>query len=350
MSVLPALGGLDRDELVRLLAKTGEPAYRADQVLQWFYGRRALSFDEMSNLPSSLRARLAGQVRLFSTRVAETRTDLDGTVKLVVALADGHSIESVMIPEGARRTGCLSTQVGCPVRCRFCASGAHGLERNLDAAEIVEQALHLVSTLPADEHLTHLVFMGIGEGLLNLQSLVKAIRILNAPWGVHLGARRMTVSTVGIPGAVSALARVGLQVNLAISLHAPNDGLRARLIPYKGLARVDDLIDAAEDFYLATGREATFEYVLLAGLNDSPELARELARKIKPCHATVNLIPYNEVEGAPFSTPSAEAVKTFRRTLEEGKVHVTMRRRHGTPIAGACGQLRLDVLKRHTDG
>ena len=350
MSVHSAFGGLDRDELVRVLASMGEPAYRAEQVLQWFYVRRALTFDEMSNLPASLRTRLAGAVQLFSTRVAETSTDVDGTVKLVVTLADGHTIESVMIPEGARRTGCLSTQVGCPVGCRFCASGARGLERNLDAAEIVEQALHLARTLPADEHLTHLVFMGIGEGLLNLASLVKAIRILNAPWAAHLGARRMTVSTVGIPGAIASLANVGLQVNLAISLHAPNDALRARLIPYKSLARVDDLLDAAEDYYLATGREATFEYVLLAGVNDSPELARELARKIKPCHAMVNLIPYNEVEGVPFHTPSAEAVKTFRRLLEEGKVHVTMRRRHGVSVGGACGQLRLDALKRHTHG
>jgi 23S rRNA (adenine2503-C2)-methyltransferase len=350
MSTHAALGGLDRDELVRLLAKMGEPAYRADQVLQWFYGRRALTFDEMSNLPSSLRTRLAGAMQLFSSRVIETRTDVDGTVKLALALADGHTIESVMIPEAARRTGCLSTQVGCPVGCRFCASGARGFERNLDAAEIVEQALHLARTLPADEHLTHVVFMGIGEGLLNVKSLVRAVRILNAPWAAHLGARRMTVSTVGIPGAILALAEVGLQVNLAVSLHAPSDELRARLIPYKSLARVDDLIDAAEDYYLATGREATFEYVMLAGVNDSPELARELARKIKPCHATVNLIPYNEVEGVPFRTPTPEAVKTFRRVLEEGKVHVTMRRRHGASVAGACGQLRLDALKRQTHG
>jgi len=350
MSVLVPLGGLDRDELVARLSKLGEPAYRADQLLQWFCRRRALSFDGMSNLPAALRKRLAGMLRLFSTELAETRTDVDGTVKLVLALADGHTIESVMIPEGARRTGCLSTQVGCPVRCRFCASGARGLERNLDTAEIVEQALHLARTLPADEHLTHIVFMGIGEGLLNLKSLVKAIRILNAPWATHLGARRMTVSTVGIPGTISALAEIGLQVNLAISLHAPNDALRARLIPYKNLARVDDLIDAAEDFYLATGREVTFEYVMLSGVNDSPQLADELARKIKPCHATVNLIPYNEVEGAGYQTASSDAVKAFRRVLEAKEVRVTSRRRHGTGVRAACGQLRLDAWKRHPHG
>ncbi len=342
MTERAALAGLERDELAELLSGLKEPAYRADQVLDCFYKRRAESFDAMTNLPSALRDKLGRALRLSTSEVADVREDSDGTTKYVVRLADGHTIETVLIPEGPRRTACLSAQVGCPVGCLFCASGARGVARNLEAAEIVEQALHVARRLDRDDRLTHLVFMGVGEPLLNLPRLMKAIRILNAPWGLGIGARRMTVSTVGIPGTIDRLIQSGLQINLAISLHAPTDELRAKLIPHKSLMRVEDLMNAAEDYYELTGREATFEYVLLAGVNDSPDDSKALAKKIKACHATVNLIPYNEVEGSPFKSPARKAVGDFRSALEARGIKVTQRKRHGSGVHAACGQLRLD--------
>jgi 23S rRNA (adenine2503-C2)-methyltransferase len=319
-------------------------------VLDWFYRHGARSFDAMSNLPAALRKRLAEVLCLFATTVLEERADRDKTVKLVVALQDAHTVESVVIPEAARRTACLSTQVGCPVGCLFCASGSRGLVRNLETHEIVEQALHLAHALPAAGRLTHVVFMGIGEGLLNFERLARAIRILNAPWGMGVAARRQTVSTVGIPGTIPRLASLGLQVNLAISLHAPDDELRRRLIPHRNLLKVEEAIDEAEDYFLATGREVTFEYVLLAGVNDSTEQAGLLAKKIKPCHAHVNLIPYNEVVGGKFLRPSSDDVKAFRRVLAERGVSVTQRRGRGRGAGAACGQLRLDAAKKEGHG
>lgn len=345
MNDLRPLAQLDLHELVEIVIALGEPQYRAEQIMDWFYTKRAGWFDEMTNLPAGLRGKLAETFATFTTVVTHTEQADDATVKLVVSLSDGHRIESVMIPVHKRRTGCISTQVGCPVGCVFCASGTRGCERNLEVAEIVEQVLHLVHALPAGEHLTHLVFMGIGEGLLNFDRLTQAIRILNAPWGLHIGARRMTVSTVGIPGTISKLAQFPLQVNLAISLHAPTDEIRRRLVPYANLLSVDGLMDEAEDFYQATGREVTFEYVLLAGINDSPELAEHLAKRAKPCHATVNLIPYNEVSGTGFSAPSAAMVTAFRGILRNRGVRVTARRTRGTGVDAACGQLRLDAVE-----
>ena len=344
MTERTALAGLDRDEVAGVLAGLKEPAYRADQILEWFYKRRAESFDVMTNLPAALRDKLAGALTLSSSTIADTLADADGTTKYVVRLADGHTIETVLIAERPRRTACLSSQVGCPVGCLFCASGARGVARNLDAAEIVEQALHVTRRLDRDDRLTHLVFMGVGEPFLNFPRLMKAIRILNAPWGLHLGARRMTVSTVGIPGTIDKLIQSGLQVNLAISLHAPTDEVRAKLIPYKSLMRVEDLMNAAEDYYELTGRETTFEYVLIADVNDSLDDVKALAKKIKACHATVNLIPYNEVEGSPWKAPSKKAVGDFRNGLIARGINVTLRKRHGAGVHAACGQLRLDAM------
>ncbi len=339
-----ALAGLERDEVTAVFKGLKQPEYRADQVLEWYYKRRADSFDVMTNLPAALRRDLDGALRLYASEVSDVREDADGTTKYVVRLADRHTIETVLIPQRPRLTACLSTQVGCPVGCAFCASGARGVARNLETSEIVEQALHVTRRLDKDDRLTHLVFMGIGEAFLNLPRLMKAIRILNAPWGLHVGARRMTVSTIGIPGTLDALIASGLQVNLAISLHAPTDELRRKLIPYKRLMTVEDLMNAAEDYYELTGREATFEYVLLAGVNDTPEIAKVLAKAVKSCHATVNLIPYNEVEGSRFRTPTMKAIKEFRFALESRGVNVTLRRRHGTGVHAACGQLRLDAM------
>ncbi len=342
MSTPIALAGLERDEVLQALAPLGQPAYRADQVLEWYYKRRADSFNLMTNIPGALREKLPDFIALSSSEVADAREDADGTTKLAIRLHDGHTVETVLIPERPRLTACLSTQVGCPVGCAFCASGARGVERNLETAEIVEQAMHVERRLDRDDRITHIVFMGIGEGLLNLPRLLKAVHILNAPWGLNIGARRMTVSTVGIPGTVEKLIASGLQISLAISLHAPTDELRAKLIRHKTLMSVEDLMNAAEDYYEYTGREPTFEYVLLAGVNDSADMAKALAKRLKSVHATVNLIPYNEVEGSGFKRPSMNIVKDFRRALETRGVNVTLRRRHGEGVRAACGQLRLD--------
>jgi 23S rRNA (adenine2503-C2)-methyltransferase len=304
----------------------------------------------MTNLSTDLRRRLADELTLFTTDVAEEDRADDDTVKLVLRLADGHTIEAVMIPDRKRRTGCLSTQVGCPVGCQFCASGAAGLARNLSAAEIVEEALHLERVLAEGERLTHLVFMGIGEALLNFDNVARAIETLNAPWGLNIGARRMTVSTVGVRGTIGQLASLGLQVNLAISLHAPDDALRARLIPYGPLMSVRELVEAAADYREATGRDVTFEYVLLAGVNDTAEQAEALAKVAKSCHAAVNLIPYNQVAGGRFKRPARQVVSRFQNTLNHRRVIATVRRSRGSVRASACGQLRLDALKKEADG
>jgi 23S rRNA (adenine2503-C2)-methyltransferase len=346
MSGPRALAGLEREELVALLAELDAPAWRADQILSWFYARRVDSFDAMTNIPAALRAKLPERLALFTSGAEETVADPDGTTKLGIRLADAHTIEAVMIPEDTRRTGCVSTQVGCPIGCLFCASGAKGFARNLETHEIVEQVVHLERLLAAKGRLTHLVFMGIGEGMLNLPRLIKAIRVVNAPWGLNIGARRMTVSTVGVPNTIGKLARSGIQVNLAVSLHAPTDALRAKLIPRKTILKVDELIDEAEDYYEATGREVTYEYVLLAGMNDSFEIAEELAEKIKPCHASVNLIPYNETPGSAFRRPGPDAVKHFHTVLKRAGVPATVRRRRGSRVHAACGQLRLDMSGR----
>ena len=345
-----SIAGLDRDDLVAMLKDAGAKSYRADQVLEWLYRRGARSFDEMTNLPVSLREKLAAGLPLFSTRVASDESSRDGTRKFLVELADGHSIETVMIPKSNWRTVCVSTQVGCPVGCVFCASGSAGLVRNLGTGEIVEQLLHASHGLSDEESLSHVVFMGVGEGLLNFDALAKAIGIINAPWGMNIGARRMTVSTVGIRNTIEKLAELGLQVNLAVSLHAPNNKLRGQFIRHGQLLGVDELVSEAEDYFLATGRETTYEYVLLGGVNDSPELAEELAGKIKLSHASVNLIVYNEVEGAGFTSPTDEAVKLFRQTLERRGINVTTRARRGRDVEAACGQLRADALKRDDNG
>lgn len=350
MTALESIAGLDRDELVAMLKNAGAKSYRADQVFEWLYRRGATSFDEMANLPRSLREKLAGGLPLFSTKVASEDTSRDGTRKLLVELADGHSIETVMIPRSNRRTVCVSMQVGCPVRCVFCASGSAGLVRNLSTGEIVEQVLHASHGLGDEESLSHVVFMGVGEGLLNFDAFAKAISIINAPWGMNIGARRMTVSTVGMRNTIEKLAGLGLQVNLAVSLHAPNNKLRSQLIPHGQLLGVDELISQAEDYFLATGRETTYEYVLLGGVNDSPELAEELAKRIKLCHASVNLIGYNEVEGAGFISSTDEAEKLFRQTLERRGINVTTRARRGRDVEAACGQLRADALKKDDNG
>jgi 23S rRNA (adenine2503-C2)-methyltransferase len=330
--------GATREEVHAFFDGLGEPAYRADQVLRWAYAAGASSFEAMSNLPNALRAALNERCTLYTTSVAEARDSCDGTRKLLVALCDGEAVETVVIPEGRRRTACISTQVGCAVRCAFCASGLCGWVRNLSAGEIVEQALHARREARSQGGLTNVVVMGIGEPLANYDALVRALRILAAPWGMALSPRRITVSTVGLPSRIRRLAGEGLDVNLAVSLHAADDLTRRRLIPRARPLR--EVVCAARHYLRTTGREVTFEYVVIKDVNDSPTDARGLAELVGKEDILVNLLAVNRVAGLPWEKPPEGRVERFMAELRRRGVRVQQRRRRGADIEGACGQLR----------
>jgi len=321
------------------LQDLGEPAYRVKQIYEWVYRRGAVMFDQMTNLPTSLRTRLGERFSIYESEVVAHRRSMDETEKLLLRWSDGATTECVLIPDGERRTACISTQVGCPVGCVFCASGLDGLARNLTVGQIVEQAMR-VAALCGDQRLSNVVFMGLGEPLYNYQATVAAVRALNADWGMNIAARKMTISTVGLPKQMMKLADEGLQVTLALSLHAPNDALRGGIIPWAESITIDALVDAANYYFQRTGREVTLEYILLGGLNDQPGHARELAAVAKRMRSNVNLIRYNPVEGLPFGRPSSEAAAGFQRILRDQGVNVHVRKSRGLDIDGACGQLR----------
>jgi 23S rRNA (adenine2503-C2)-methyltransferase len=243
-------------------------------------------------------------------------------------------------PQEKRRTACISSQVGCPVGCRFCASGLGGLDGNLTAGQIVEQVHHVTLLATDVGRVTNIVFMGMGEPLANFSAVTNAIRTLNAPWGFGISARRITVSTVGLPAAIRKLVDFEIPVTLALSLHAPNDDLRRELIPWAEYATIDELLDACEEYFRKTGREITLEYLLLRNVNDRPEHARQLATVAKKLRANVNLIRYNEVRGLPYDRPTTEDVRAFQEILREKHVNAHLRASRGRDIAAACGQLR----------
>ena len=337
-----ALFGMTDAALTDWLRERGHQRYRADQVLEWIYRRGARSFDEMTNLSKTLRAELNTSMVLFESQVAGRADSTDGTTKLLLHWDDGGSSECVLIPDDPRRTACISTQVGCPVGCVFCASGLDGLARNLTAAQIVEQAMR-VAQLCEPDSLTNIVLMGLGEPLANYAATVAAIRTINAPWGMNIGARKITVSTVGLPPAMRRLAREGLQITLALSLHAPTDELRRKLVPWAETFSIDELVSTARDYFDVTGREVTLEYVLLAGINDQPEHARQLASVAKSIRSNVNLIPYNPVPSLPYKRPSRDTQTGFLDLLRQRGVNAHLRRSRGTDIAAACGQLRRGI-------
>ena len=332
---------LDRLALEAWCEAHGHQAYRADQVRRWVFGKRVDSFDEMHDVPLALRERLALEFVLFESQVVRHQTATDRTEKLLLQLTDGEHIECVLMRETSRRTVCISTQVGCAMGCVFCASGLHGVKRNLATGEILEQVLRLDRLLKANERITNVVVMGIGEPLANLKSLLPALDTLNEKGGLGLGARRMTVSTVGLPDGIRQLAKHGKPYNLAISLHAPNDALRNRIVPVNEKIGLDAILAAADDYFAATGRRVTYEYVLLRGLNDQLELARELGSLLRGRNAHVNLIPMNRVEPLNLDSPPSVQVTKFVAALEQSGVNVTLRKRKGADIDAACGQLRL---------
>lgn len=328
---------LTLEELRAELALLGEKPFRAVQIFDWLYKRKAARFEDFTSLPKPLREKLAGRFAIGAPKLADQRSSPDGTTKYLFRLADGQHIETVLIPAGRRLTVCLSTQVGCKFACAFCASGRHGYKRNLVPSEIIGQVLFLESALGHD--LTNYVFMGMGEPLDNWANVEKAIRIMNAPEGLGIAARRMTVSTAGFVDAFKRLEALDLQINLSISLHAVTDRLRDRLMPINRRFPLEQVVEAAESYIRAGGRMITLEYIVIRGVNDSLDDADGLAAIARRLRAKVNLIAYSPVEGADFETPSEADLARFKRWLEERKVNTIVRLSKGADIAAACGQL-----------
>lgn len=334
-----ALGDVVRD--------AGEKPYRVRQVREWVFGRLAESFEEMSNLPLALRRMLTERYALSSLALEERALSSDGTEKFIWRLADGREVESVSIPAGRRLTFCISSQVGCPLACSFCATGKLGYTRQLTAGEIVDQVRTMLRLVregpgePASE--PNLVFMGQGEPLLNLRNVIPALAALNDPAGLGFGARRITVSTSGVAPRIGELAAFNPQVRLAISLHAPNDALRNVLVPLNRRYPLERLMEACREFATRTGKRITFEYVHLPGVNDLPEHPAELRDLLGGLPSKINLIPYNPVPGLPYRAPREEESERFLERLRAAlRCSVTLRRPRGRDIAGACGQLELE--------
>ena len=332
---------LTGEELSAWLVERGVPKFRSGQIQRWVFQRRAKRFDEMTDLPKDLRALLEQHFELFrSTTVAHQHAS-DGTEKLLLQLADGGRIECVLLRDGPRRSICVSSQVGCAMGCVFCASGLDGVERNLTRGEILEQMLKLQQLLEEDERLSHIVMMGMGEPLANLPRVLAALGVAkDSELGFGISPRRITISTVGLPPAIDKLAEGDSPYHLAISLHAPNDELRNRLVPVNRTIGIESILDAADRYFDKTKRRLTFEYVLLGGLNDSVGCARELVDLLRRRNAMLNVIPYNPVPGLPYETPNPARVHQFRKTLLDGGVNVMFRQRKGDEIQAACGQLR----------
>lgn len=329
-----------RSELADWLTSEGFPTFRHAQITQWIYAQRQLDFEGMSNLPKPLRARLAESFTLQSSSTVKEHAAKDGTEKLVVQFPDRGQIECVLLRDGIRRTICISSQVGCAMGCVFCASGLDGVDRNLTTGEILEQMLLLQRRLPDAERLSHIVVMGMGEPLANLDHLLPALDIAASNKGLGISPRRITISTVGLPQAMDELVRLKTQYHLAVSLHAPNDELRNQLVPVNRAIGIRAIVEAADRYFESSGRRLTFEYVLLGQLNDEPEHASQLVRLLRGRPALLNVIPYNPVAGLPYVTPSRSRLAAFRQVLEEGGLTVKFRQRKGDEINAACGQLR----------
>jgi 23S rRNA (adenine2503-C2)-methyltransferase len=363
-----------REELQEQFSAWNQPVYRVDQVLHWLYQRRATSWDEMSNLPKSLRQLLSDAYALTILELVRKQGARDTTQKFLWRLKDHSLVESVLIPASPalygepsdRHTLCVSTQVGCAYGCRFCASGLEGWKRNLGPEEIVEQILaverwHAANPIPApmagdsalpartagadrsaeSRLVNNLVIMGMGEPLANYNHLLRALQILNAPWGGGIGARKITISTSGLAPQIRKLADEPLQFRLAISLHGATDAVRNKIMPVNRKYPLEELVAACEYYQQKKGRMITFEYILIAGVNDGLDQVPPLASLARRLHAKVNLIPYNRVEDLPWERPSDQVQEQFLEALQSRKVPATLRREKGHDIDAACGQLRL---------
>jgi len=335
---------LDADkELTAWLAERGQAPLRVKQIRRQIVANRAESFAAMTDLPLGLREELNRDWSPLGTQIERHLQSADGTQKLLLKLHDGRLIECVMIPHDDRRTACISTQVGCGMGCVFCASGLDGVARNLSAGEILEQLIRLHNLLPVEERLTHIVVMGMGEPLANLDALLDALTVAGDKNGLNIGQRHVTISTVGLPARIRRLADVNKQYHLAVSLHAPNDALRNQIVPTNSHMGLDAILAAADYFYEKTGRQVTYEYILLGGLNDGPVESRQLADLLRGRQAHVNLIPFNDVEGLEYRKPTLAAQEAFVARLKQAGISVKVRKRKGADIDAACGQLRRRV-------
>ncbi|MGE5575607.1 MAG: 23S rRNA (adenine(2503)-C(2))-methyltransferase RlmN [Syntrophothermus sp.] len=340
------LKDLSRTELEDFLSGMGERPFRAGQLMGWLYKRQAATFDEMTDLSLELRRKLASVAAVNAVTVARRQESAeDGTVKYLFVLSDGNTCEGVLMRHDYGNSFCVSTQVGCAMGCRFCASTLGGLVRNLFIGEIVDQVVTAQRELAAeDQRISSVVFMGTGEPLANYGATVGALKLLNSPDGLNIGYRRLTVSTSGLPAQIRRLAGEGLPITLSVSLHAPNDALRSELMPVNRSFPIKDLLSACRDYIERTGRRITFEYAMMDGINDSERHAHELVRLLRGMLCHVNLIPLNPVAERGIARSAPEAVKRFQAVLEEAGIEATVRREMGGDIDAACGQLRRRVM------
>lgn len=334
---------LTPEELSAWLKDNGEKEYHSKQLLSWVYEKGILDWDKMSNLSKDLRQKLSENLKLPLLKLEKVvpSNDLE-TYKFLWRLPDGKLVESVLICSGERRTVCVSSQVGCPARCAFCASGQKGFFRNLRPAEIIEQVVQTNRWLAdKNERVSHIVYMGMGEPLKNYDSVVRSIRMLSHPEMLNISQRRITVSTVGIVEGIKRLSQEGLKSSLVLSLHAPNQHIRQKIIPYARKYPLDTILEAMDEYTKQTKRDITYEYTLIAGINDHPDHAHELSLMLRGRQCTVNLIPYNPVTGIRLKSPSKKSVKNFRSVLFGCRIPNTCRYTKGDDIAAACGQLAL---------
>ena len=339
------------NELHEELHKLGEPSYRAGQITDWLYKKRVDSIEKMTDLPQSLRARLAEKFSFSKIDVVRVLGSDDTTRKFLFRLSDANLIESVLIPaspalygeKSDRRTICISTQVGCAYGCKFCASGLEGFSRNLRANEIIDEIIAIERV--SGEKIDNIVFMGMGEPLANFENVMRAIRIVNAPWGLGIGARHITLSTSGLAPQIKKLADEPLQIRLAVSLHGATDEVRNQIMPINRKYNIETLLSACDYYAERKKQRLTFEYILIAGVNDSDEQAHLLAQHARRLFAKVNLIPYNAVEDLEWSRPSRSRQEKFLSILRAHKIPATLRREKGHDIDAACGQLRLQTSR-----
>src|SRR5574341_615235 len=340
------LVGLLPAEIEALMAELGQPRYRGQQIFHWVQARRALDFEAMTTLSRPLRTALADRARVRRPAAAQVQRSLDGTRKYLLRLADEEEIESVLIPDGNRLTACISTQVGCPLECRFCLTGLMGIRRNLRAGEIVGQILALQDSLERGERISNVVLMGMGEPLLNFPQVERALRILGDEHGGSFSPRRITLSTAGHVPGIEKLAASGLNVNLAVSLSATTDEVRDQIMPINRRWPIAELLQACREYPLPNRRRLTFEYVMLDRVNDSLQDSRRLVGLLRGIRCKINLIPFNAAPDLPDRPSPRERVQAFQQILHDAGLTATIRESRGWDISAACGMLRTEVEGR----